>query len=98
MAVLCSVECLEGQFDTYGAFGHGFLGDLAKGGPTPIGAQKANLSPQYQPFAEEIALGEQVCKFADQIINQKWLSCETYKHKLSRLYFYKMVKDPDQIL
>lgn len=56
---LTNVECLEGQFDTYGAFGHGFLGDLAKGGPTPIGAQKANLSPQYQPFAEEIALGEQ---------------------------------------
>jgi len=56
----CSVECLEGQFDTWGAFGHGFLGDLAKGGPTPLGAQKANISAGNLPYMEEVALNEQV--------------------------------------
>ena len=56
----CSVECLEGQFDTWGAFGHGFLGDLAKGGPTPLGAQKANLSAANLPYMQEVALNEQV--------------------------------------
>jgi hypothetical protein len=56
---LVNVECLEGQFDTWGAFGRGFLGDLAKGGPTPIGAQKANLSATNLPYMEEVALNEQ---------------------------------------
>lgn len=56
---LTNVECLEGQFDTWGAFGHGFLGDLAKGGPTPLGAQKANLSATNLPYMQEIALNEQ---------------------------------------
>ena len=56
----CSVECLEGQFDTFGAFGRGFVGDLAKGGPTPLGARKANLSATNLPYMEEVALNEQV--------------------------------------
>lgn len=56
---LTNVECLEGQFDTWGAFGHGFLGDLAKGGPTPLGAQKANLSAANLPYMQEVALNEQ---------------------------------------
>lgn len=60
---LVNVECLEGQFDTWGAFGRGFLGDLAKGGPTPIGAQKANLSATNLPYMEEVALNEQVMLF-----------------------------------
>lgn len=46
-----------------GAFGHGFNADLEMGGPTPIGAQKANLSAQFLPFMEEIALNEQVNAF-----------------------------------
>ena len=29
---LVNVECLEGQFDTYGAFGHGFFNNLSMGG------------------------------------------------------------------
>jgi len=29
-------------------------------GPEPIGARKANLSPDVLPFAQEIALSEQV--------------------------------------
>lgn len=56
---LVNVECLEGQFDTYGAFGHGFFKNLSMGGPVPIGARKANLSPDVLPFAQEIALSEQ---------------------------------------
>jgi hypothetical protein len=56
---LVNVECLEGQFDTYGAFGHGFFKNLSMGGPVPIGARKANLSPEVLPFAQEIALSEQ---------------------------------------
>jgi hypothetical protein len=29
-------------------------------GPKPIGARKANLSPEVLPFAQEVALSEQV--------------------------------------
>jgi len=54
------VECLEGLFDTWGAFGRGFLNDLERGGPKPIGARKANLSEAALPYAQEIALQEQV--------------------------------------
>ena len=36
-------------------------GNLALGGPVPIGAQKANLSPEIEPYLQEIALSEQVC-------------------------------------
>lgn len=39
----------------------GFNGDLEKGGPVPIGARKANLSPEVQMYLEEVALNEQVC-------------------------------------
>ena len=35
-------------------------GDLEKGGPVPIGAQKANLSDAVQMYMEEVALNEQV--------------------------------------
>lgn len=56
---LVNVECLEGQFDTWGAFGFGFHNNLSMGGPTPVGARKANLSPEALPFVQEIALSEQ---------------------------------------
>ncbi|CAL8468921.1 g8462 [Coccomyxa elongata] len=56
---LTNVECLEGLFDTWGTFGHGFNNNLTLGGPTPIGARKANLSDQVQSHMEEIALNEQ---------------------------------------
>jgi len=56
---LVNVECLEGQFDTWGAFGRGFLGDVAKGGPTPMGAMKANISAGNLPYMEEVAPNEQ---------------------------------------
>ena len=54
-------RCLEGLFDTYGAFGRGFTDDLERGGPKPYGARKANLSTDALPYAQEIALQEQVC-------------------------------------
>ena len=56
-------RCLEGLFDTWGAFGRGFTNDLERGGPTPVGARKANLSEAVMPFAQEIALQEQVVVF-----------------------------------
>lgn len=56
---LVNVECLEGLFDSYGTTGRGFNGDLEKGGPVPIGARKANLSPEVQMYLEEVALNEQ---------------------------------------
>ncbi|BDA43080.1 Desiccation-related protein PCC13-62 [Coccomyxa sp. Obi] len=56
---LTNVECLEGLLDTWGAFGTTFNNNLTLGGPTPIGAQKANLSDDVQAHMEEIALNEQ---------------------------------------
>ncbi|BDA43081.1 Desiccation-related protein PCC13-62 [Coccomyxa sp. Obi] len=56
---LTNVECLEGLFDTWGTFGHGFNNNLTLGGPVPIGARKASLSDAVQPFMEEVALNEQ---------------------------------------
>ena len=53
-------RCLEGLFDTWGTFGTTFNNNLTLGGPTPIGARKANLSDEVQSHMEEIALNEQV--------------------------------------
>lgn len=56
---LVNVECLEGLFDTWGVFGRGFNGDLAKGGPTPIGGKKVDILPKYKGWLQEVALNEQ---------------------------------------
>ncbi|KAK9837750.1 hypothetical protein WJX74_004245 [Apatococcus lobatus] len=56
---LTNVECLEGQFDTYGTFGRGFLDNLTLGGPEPLGVRKANLSAEAMTYMEEVALNEQ---------------------------------------
>ncbi len=61
---LTNVECLEGQFDTWGTFGRGFINGLEMGGPTPIGAQKANLTEATLRYLEEVALNEQVLLLA----------------------------------
>ena len=53
-------RCLEGMFDTWGAFGFGFVGNLNLGGPAPIGARKASLSAKVEPYMQEVALSEQV--------------------------------------
>ena len=52
-------RCLEGLFDTFGTFGTTFNNNLTLGGPTPIGARKAALSPQAYAYMEEVALNEQ---------------------------------------
>lgn len=39
---------------------YGFLDNLTLGGPTPLGARKANLTEMTRPFMEEVALNEQV--------------------------------------
>ena len=57
---LTNVECLEGLFDTWGVFGHGFNNNLTLGGPTPIGARQANLSQEVASHLAEVALNEQV--------------------------------------
>lgn len=56
---MVNVECLEGLFDTWGAFGRGFAGNLELGGPKPIGARKANLTYETEMFLQEVALNEQ---------------------------------------
>ena len=43
----------------WGTFGTTFNNNLTLGGPTPIGARKANLSPQAYAYMEEVALNEQ---------------------------------------
>ena len=53
-------RCLEGLFDTWGVFGQGFNNNLTLGGPTPIGARKANLSQEVASHLAEVALNEQV--------------------------------------
>jgi hypothetical protein len=65
---------LDDQRCVSGAFGRGFLGDLAKGGPTPLGAQKANLSAGNLPYMEEVALNEQVLGIALSAFISKSLS------------------------
>ena len=47
-------------FGTRGTFGTTFNNNLTLGGPTPIGARKAALSPQAYAYMEEVALNEQV--------------------------------------
>lgn len=56
---LVNVECLEGEFDTWGTFGRGFTGNLGLGGPQPIGARRANLTEKTLPYLQEVALNEQ---------------------------------------
>jgi hypothetical protein len=65
--IVMACRCLEGLFDTWGTFGHGFNNNLTLGGPTPIGARKANLSDAVLPFMQEVALNEQVgCGFLQE--------------------------------
>ena len=52
------------MFDTWGTFGTTFNNNLTLGGPTPIGARKANLSAQAYAYMEEVALNEQARIFS----------------------------------
>ncbi|KAG5191726.1 ferritin-like domain-containing protein, partial [Tribonema minus] len=55
-----NLECLEAQFYSYAAFGHGLSDEQRGHGPEPIGGRKANLTPvaTAQAYAEEIANNE----------------------------------------
>ncbi len=46
-------------------------GDLQLGGPTPIGAQKANLSPEAEQYLQEVALNEQVGPKIHNLVRSK---------------------------
>ncbi|KAK9841033.1 hypothetical protein WJX81_006662 [Elliptochloris bilobata] len=56
---LTNVECLEAQFDFFGAFGRNIISTLTLNGSAPLGAKAANLTEATRPFLEEIALTEQ---------------------------------------
>ena len=68
---LTNVECLEGQFDTYGTFGTGFINNLQIRGPVPIGAQKANLTEATLRFLEEVAINEQVLQITCLLCSER---------------------------
>ncbi|XP_031407672.1 desiccation-related protein PCC13-62-like [Punica granatum] len=56
-----NLEFLEAEFFLNGALGHGLdsiTPYLAKGGPPPVGAEKANLDPVTQRIIEEFAYQE----------------------------------------
>eukprot|EP00878_Enallax_costatus_P000877 GHUV01001004.1.p1 GENE.GHUV01001004.1~~GHUV01001004.1.p1 ORF type:complete len:475 (+),score=107.17 GHUV01001004.1:451-1875(+) len=55
---LANTECLEATFNSFAAFGAG-LPDSLKPGPVLGNNRKANLSPDVQEWAEEVALDEQ---------------------------------------
>ncbi|EIE26901.1 hypothetical protein COCSUDRAFT_59405 [Coccomyxa subellipsoidea C-169] len=53
-----NLECLEGQFYSYAAFGQYPNTSLLAGGPLATGGQKARLSPAVQTIAAEFARDE----------------------------------------
>lgn len=63
------LRCLEGLFDTWGVFGHGFNNNLTLGGPTPIGARQATLSQEVASHLAEVALNEQVTFTLPRIVS-----------------------------
>jgi hypothetical protein len=53
-----NLECIEGEFYSWAAFGKGLTPEQLGGGPPSIGGRKANLSEYIQGYAEEIARDE----------------------------------------
>jgi hypothetical protein len=53
-----NLECLEAEFYSYAAHGHGIPAKLRGGGPKPHGGRKAGLSPVAQQLAADIAKDE----------------------------------------
>ncbi|KAK9823094.1 hypothetical protein WJX72_000228 [[Myrmecia] bisecta] len=52
------LECLEGQFYSYAAFGQGLNATDRGNGPQALGGKKANLTAEVQAIANEIATDE----------------------------------------
>ena len=55
---LTNTECLEAEFDSWATFGVPLDPSLVAGGPGAIGANRANISPELLPFAQETARDE----------------------------------------
>lgn len=56
---LVNTECLEATFDSFAAWGVGMNPNIFGQGPAPLGnPTKANLSPEIQPWVEEVAHNE----------------------------------------
>lgn len=53
-----NLECLEAEFYSWAAFGHGLSDERLAGGPPSVGGRKAQLSDSVQQLAEEIANDE----------------------------------------
>ena len=51
-------ECLEAEFYSFAAFGHGLNRTQRAGGPRAAGGKKALLSPEAQTLARDIAADE----------------------------------------
>ncbi|KAL8486085.1 hypothetical protein ACS0TY_022520 [Phlomoides rotata] len=84
-----NLEYLEAEFFSWGAFGRGldaFAPNLTKGGPSPVGAKKANLSPlikdiiaqfAFQEFGHLRAIQKTVPGFARPLLNLSTASFAT---------------------
>ncbi|CAM9362920.1 unnamed protein product [Phaeothamnion confervicola] len=53
-----NLECLEAEFYSWAAYGHGLSETLLGGGPKSVGGMKATLNETIQYYAEEIADNE----------------------------------------
>ena len=59
---LVNTECLEATFDSFAAWGVGMNPNIFGMGPAPLGnPRKANLSPEIQPWVEEVRDAPRAC-------------------------------------
>jgi hypothetical protein len=66
LASLQNLEYLEGEFYSWAAFGYGLDGSLTGGGGPVTGGQKAQLSPDLQAYASQIATVSQCAQLSLQ--------------------------------
>jgi hypothetical protein len=65
-ASLQNLEYLEGEFYSWAAFGYGLDSSLTGGGGPVTGGQKAQLSPEIQAYAAQIATVSQCAQLSLQ--------------------------------